>query len=177
MSCQSLYSSFIIHYQKNGDLVIMILNNIHKWVEEIIIPKSELNGLPICPYAKQALQIYSVEECDFHSIEDKISKCDVLKHKVCIFYFKDYHTYDTLILEEKTKDLNEKFKPKDIIVLDNDPRNPFIINNVKTSFDECYLWLAQSASDLNIKSEELKQKTIYYSFWTKEQLDDVVNWR
>jgi hypothetical protein len=155
----------------------MILNNIHDWVNELIIPKKELDGLPICPYAKQALSLYSIEECNFENIEDKLSKCDILNHKVCIFYFKEYHTYDTVILEERTKALNDQFKSKDLIILDNDPRSPFIINNVKTTFDGCYLWLAQSLSDLNIKSKELERKTSYYTFWTKGQLDDVVNWR
>ena len=31
-------------------------------------------------------------------------------------------------------------------------------------------------SDLNNKSKEL-EKTNYYKHWTREQLDDVVNWR
>jgi hypothetical protein len=36
--------------------------------------------------------------------------------------------------------------------------------------------IIQSLSDLNNKSKEL-EKTNYYNHWTKEQLDEVVNWR
>lgn len=155
----------------------MLLNNIHKWVDTLIIPRLELNNLPICPYAKQALNIYYLEKCSYEDIHDKISKCDINKHKVCIFYFEEYHTYEISSLEQKTLELNTIFNSKDIIILDNEPRVPFYINNLKTTFDDCYLWLAQSLSDLNIKSFELNKKTNYYSFWTNQQLDEVVNWR
>lgn len=156
---------------------MLLTNEIHLWVNSLILPKLELNNLPICPYARQALNLYSVDECTYDNIEDKISNCDIHNHKVCIFYFNEYRNYDVSVLEDKTKELNLLFNHKDIIVLDNEPRMPFVINNIKTTFDHSYLWLVQPLNELKIKSTELKEKTSYYTFWTKEQLDEVVNWR
>lgn len=155
----------------------MLINNIHTWINELLIPRLELDNLPICPYARQALNIYYLDSCSFENIEEKVSKVDIDKHKVCIFYFEQYQSYKPDVLENKTLELNTQLNSKDIVILDNDPRVPFYINDVKTTFDGCYLWLAQSLSDLNIKSQDLKNKTNYYSFWTKEQMDSVVNWR
>jgi hypothetical protein len=155
----------------------MILPEIKQWIDTLIIPRLELDNLPICPYARQALNLYSINTCTFNTIEEEIRNYDISKFKVSIFYFEDYHNYDIEILNNKTSELNSIFNKENLIILDNDPRTPFYLNGVKTTFDLCYLWIVQELHDLNEKSNNLKEKTTYYSFWTKEQLDDVVNWR
>jgi hypothetical protein len=90
--------------------------------------------------------------------------------------FDDYESYDIEYLIDYTKQLNEKYKSNDIVVLDNDPRDLMIVNGVTTSYEYGYLWIVQSLNDLNKKSSML-QKTNYYSYWSKKQLDEVVTWR
>ena len=51
-----------------------------------------------------------------------------------------------------------------------------IVNGVTTSYEYGYLWIVQSLNDLNKKSLML-QKTNYYNYWSKKQLDEVVTWR
>ena len=89
---------------------------------------------------------------------------------------EDYLSYDENYLVNYTTTLNDEYKSKDFVILENDPRSPMIVNGVTTSFEHGYLWVVQSLSDLNQKSLELR-KTDYYSYWTQQQLDDVVTWR
>jgi hypothetical protein len=151
---------------------------VEEWILSLTHTQESLSNLPICPYAKQAYlnKKYSIIETEYDTISLNIKESDLTKYQVIIFKFKDYQSYDIETLRQKTNDLNNEFNKNDIVVLDNDPRDPFLINGVKTTYNECYLWLIQSLSDLNDKSKEL-EKTNYYKHWTKEQLDDVVNWR
>lgn len=68
------------------------------------------------------------------------------------------------------------YRDKDMVILENDPRDPNIVNGITTTFSGGFLLLVQSLSDLNQKHKELS-KTHYYSQWTKEQMDKIVNWR
>ena len=151
---------------------------VEDWILTLTHTQESLSNLPVCPYAKQAYlnKRYSILDTEFDTINLNIQQSDLTKYQVIIFKFKDYQSYDIETLRQKTNDLNNEFNKNDIVVLDNDPRDPFIINGIKTTYDDCYLWLIQSLSDLNEKSKEL-EKTNYYKHWTKEQLDDVVNWR
>ena len=151
---------------------------VEEWILTLTHTQESLSNLPICPYAKQAYlnKRYSIMDTEYDTISLDIEVSDLTKYQVIIFKLKDYQSYDIETLRQKTNNLNNQFNKNDIIVLDNDPRDPFFINGVKTTYNECYLWLIQSLSDLNNKSKEL-EKTDYYKHWTKEQLDDVVNWR
>ena len=151
---------------------------VEEWILTLTHTQESLSNLPICPYAKQAYlnKRYSIMDTEYDTISLDIEVSDLTKYQVIIFKLKDYQSYDIETLRQKTNNLNNQFNKNDIIVLDNDPRDPFFINGVKTTYNECYLWLIQSLSDLNNKSKEL-EKTNYYKHWTEEQLDDVVNWR
>lgn len=151
---------------------------VEEWILSLTHSQESLSNLPICPYAKQAYlnKRYSIIETEYDTIDLNIEHADLIKYQVIIFKLKDYQSYDIETLRQKTNDLNNEFNKNDIVVLDNDPRDPFLINGIKTTYNECYLWLIQSLSDLNDKSKEL-EKTNYYKHWTKEQLDDVVTWR
>jgi hypothetical protein len=73
--------------------------------------------------------------------------------------------------------LNEQYVLLNKVVLDSDPRTPFSLNGVITSFPDCYIWIVQPLDDLNSKADKLMKSTTYYDYWTQEQLDEVVTWR
>jgi hypothetical protein len=154
------------------------MGTVEEWILTLTHTQELLSNLPICPYAKQVYlnKRYSVMDTEYDTISLDIEVSDLTQYQVVIFKLKEYQSYDIETLKQKTNDLNNQFNKNDIIVLDNDPRDPFVINGVTTTYSECYLWLIQSLSDLNNKSKEL-EKTNYYKHWTREQLDDVVNWR
>lgn len=153
-------------------------SNIIKWFEHIQQPQEELGGLSVCPFAKMAIltKQYSITRSSIDCIKRDVETCDVVKYKVCIFTIPDYLEYTESELAALTKGLNNEFKHLDKVVLDNDPRTPFILNGVTTTFEHCYLWIVQSLSDLTEKHEMLK-KTKYYSYWTQDQINEVVTWR
>lgn len=155
-----------------------MLDKLDLWFTHITTPKQQLGNKPVCPFAKLAIthKLYSVEFTNIDTIETQISTANVISLKVCIFLLQDYQQYTVTQLEKITQQLNSKYSQDDKVILDNDPRNPFYLNGVMTTFPDCYLWIVQSLSDLNEKSEALKA-TDYYSYWTQKQLDEVVTWR
>lgn len=134
--------------------------------------------MPICPFAKAAISNneYTISQCSLDDIDYKISNCDIHQYKVHILYLPTYEQYTIQHLLEITQQLNNKYIKDDKVVLENDPRTPFVVQGVTTTFDQCYLWIVQSLQDLTQKSNILKT-TDYYSYWTKGQIDQVVTWR
>lgn len=155
-----------------------MLDNISKWFDHIQSPKRELGNKPICPFAKAAIQQkqYTITECTLQTIHDQIDQCDVQQYAVHIFYLPTYTQHTIQSLQDITYKFNDHFKQQDKVVLENDPRVPFTIQGVTTTFSDYYLWIVQSLSDLTIRSNLLKS-TDYYSYWTKQQIDEVVTWR
>lgn len=155
-----------------------MIKNLEKWFNHLIIPREELSNMPICPFAKTAInnRQYSVEETTLDTITSQASIANVKVYKVCIFYLPNYREYEIETLEVKTKILNHTLSQTNKVILDNDPRNPFVINGVTTTFPDCYLWIVQDLVDLTSKSNSLKF-TDYYKYWTQKQIDEVVTWR
>lgn len=156
----------------------MEISSIYDWFNHIQTPRQQLGGMPICPFAKAAIvnKQFIIQQCSLEDIDQKVLNCDIQKYKVCIYYLPTYEQYSIQSLEQITQQLTDKYWKDDKIVLDNDPRNPFIIQGVTTTFEQCYLWIVQSLEDLTQKSNILKA-TEYYNYWTKSQIDEVVTWR
>lgn len=153
------------------------MEGLKEWFYFIQQPRSELGNLPICPYAKLATEDkHIVLDVSLARIEEALDCVDLQKNLVTILILKDYWRYDVKYLQDLTKQLNQKYGSRDLVILENDPRSPMVINEVTTTFQKHFLWLIQSLSDLNKKSSDL-QKTSYYDYWTQEQLNEVVTWR
>lgn len=144
----------------------------------IQMPRTELGGFAICPYAKQAImqKSYDIQYTNVNDITSILDNIDITKNDVTILVINDYINYDIDYLVNRTMELNQKYKMHDIVILDNDPREPMNINGVVSTFEYAYLWIVQSLSDLTNKSQYLR-KTNYYSFWTQRQIDEVITWR
>lgn len=155
-----------------------MLAKLSEWIEFIQEPRPELGGLAVCPYAKLATKrkAYSIKNTTTQNIHENLKQVDVNKDLVTIFVVDDYELFSSKQLSDYTTALNRDYNKLDLAILDNDPRTPMIINDITTTFSYSYLWLIQSLSDLNKKSKDLT-KTSYYTFWTQNQLDEVVTWR
>jgi len=155
-----------------------MIESLKKWFDTLIIPREQLSNMPICPFARAVIQNqeYFIQETDLDKIAFQVSTSNVQAYKVCIYYLPNYEDYEVEALEIKTKMLNRTVLETNKVVLDNDPRSPFVINGVTTTFPDCYLWIVQDLADLTSKSNSLKF-TDYYKYWTQEQIDEVVTWR
>jgi len=154
-----------------------MVSEIEEWIKYIQMPRTELGNYSVCPYARTAQNKYTVTECTLDQIEKLVSICNIVDNKLCIFYLPNYEEYTIEALEQKTLYLNEQYLHLNKVVLDSDPRNPFSLNGVVTTFPNCYLWIVQPLDDLTEKSDKLKVSTNYYDYWTQEQLNEVVTWR
>lgn len=149
-----------------------------KWFDHIQTPNS-IGKYPICPFAAAAIKnnkvsIQGID--DVSNIETLIESIDILEHDVTILYLPEYEKYTIEELRSIIILLNSKFNSVDKVILENEPRTPFFVNGVQTTFDDCYLILIQSMSKLN-KHAEILKGTDYYSYWTKNQIDEVITWR
>ena len=155
-----------------------MLEQLQEWMKNIQQP-GKLGNNPICPFAAKAVKQKRVDVTaltDPEDLEMLIDEVDVTKFDVSIFYFEQYLDYSIEELENKVKYLNSIFKAQDKVILENDPRNPFVVNGHQTTFNGCYLYVVQSLSDLTQASNRLKMGD-YYSYWTQAQYDEVVGWR
>jgi hypothetical protein len=72
--------------------------------------------------------------------------------------------------------LNSVFMPRDVVVLEDHPRQREEISGVVVNNGRYILLLCQRLSTLNRFSEILKKKG-YYDQWSKKNIADVVTWR
>ena len=138
-------------------------------------------GLPACPYARQArlsgrvrmIHMTSAEpdsNCWQHISNTNFDDTDAL---VLILDAKRWtlkYTHDVV------DQLNSVFMPRDVVVLEDHPRQKEEINGVIVNNGRYTLLLCQRLSTLNRFSEILKKKG-YYDQWSKKNIADVVTWR
>ena len=155
---------------------------ITRWMKEFVEQEHPVfAGLPACPYARQARLSGRVRMIHMTSAEPDSN---------CWQHISNTNFDDTdalvLILEPKrwtlkyTHDvvdqLNSVFMPRDVVVLEDHPRQKEEINGVIVNNGRYTLLLCQRLSTLNRFSEILKKKG-YYDQWSKKNIADVVTWR
>ena len=153
-------------------------SKILEWITFIQAP-GQIGNLPICPFAAKAMANKRVEINPIEGLSDivwTINDVDLDLVDVSIFYLSDYERYTSEELQELMFKLNKLFNVHDKVILESDPRQPFIINGHTTTFNGCYLILVQGLELLN-KHADILKLTDYYSYWTKEQYNEVVKWR
>ena len=130
-------------------IVDKVTKDIQDWILSLTKPKRELGRFATCPYAMFAK--YQIEKrliSDLQPLEGV---------EVAIFVLDDSHTLDELL--ERCRQLNEAYP--DYIFLDDHKD------------DHTYLILCQNKEKL-LKARESLHTTRYYSFWTEEMYNKIV---
>ena len=162
----------------------MIKEDIRSWSREVLeIPNSELNGLPACPYAKQAWKQNKVNVVETHSLVDDVvkeaEKFDNTYDLVIVasYKFPEIDFFDTYI-----EYLNNKYSPKDLHIMGfhpdygaEDADLDFLYDNDWESNveDEYAMMFIQSLSKVDDASLQL-EKMGYYSVYPKEEYETLV---
>ncbi len=153
-----------------------IRKNLEKWLIEFVEkPNSLLNNWPPCPYARQARLASQI-----HIVFD--SPLEISRYVYCLDDYEvvvlcfDHTQFSPSQIELFTKHINSILVWKDCVVLEDHPDSQELINGVKMNFGECGVMILQRLSKLNTAADQLREKG-YYTTWTKENLDEVVNWR
>jgi len=153
-----------------------IRQKLERWLVEFVEkPNPLLNNWPPCPYARQARlsnQIHIVFDSPLE-IARYVSFLD--SYDVVVLCF-DSAEYSTSQVELFTKHINSVLIWKDCVVLEDHPDSSEFVNGVKMNFGECGLMVLQRLSKLNTAADQLREKG-YYTTWSEENLDQVVNWR
>lgn len=153
-----------------------IRQKLEQWLVEFVEkPNPLLNNWPPCPYARQARlanQIHIVFDSPLE-IARYVSFLD--NYDVVVLCF-DHTEFSAGQVELFTKHVNSILIWKDCVVLEDHPNTQEIVNGVEMNFKECGLMVLQRLSKLNTAADQLREKG-YYATWSKENLDEVVNWR
>lgn len=159
----------------------MLRNKIIEWSKTLMIPQDNLGGMPICPFAKKAmandeveieLKDYDSDENLFWQLAGAIHGWKKKHNKKLLIFAAPEEPY--YFLYNISKHL--MILVPEIVILVGHPDKPTVINGVTTTFPDCGLFFIQRREYLEAATESLK-KTNYYNFWTKQQLDEILNWR
>jgi len=155
---------------------------ITKWMQEFVEKEHPVfAGLPPCPYARRArlqgrvrmIHMTAAEpdsNCWHHIEHTNFDETDAL------ILILDPRRWTLKYTHDVVYQLNSVFMPRDVVVLEDHPRQREEISGVVVNNGLYILLLCQRLSTLNRFSEVLKKKG-YYDHWSNENIADVVTWR
>jgi hypothetical protein len=155
---------------------------IKTWISDFVSrPNPVFGGLPPCPYAQRAVIEDKVEFVELKATADWTTIYQLIwnndfedKEVLCIIADpRQFSAQETVAMAEV---LNERFMPRDIVVLEDHPRLPEQVKGVKLNNGHYTLFLAQSLSKLNRFSRILEAGP-YYRNWSKSYLESVKGFR
>jgi hypothetical protein len=134
-----------------------------EWINRISIAQPELDGIPICPFAKRAK--YKIIELLDTEIAPDFSSAQV------ILYILD-ENYTCAQLDEIAKNYN-KIYPH-LVFLPDSKDTYFSINGAQTNNGKYNLLLCQEREELQAARNKLKN-TAYYTFWDEDELKEILD--
>jgi len=153
-----------------------IKNQLEHWLINFVEqPNSLLNNWSPCPYARQARISNKILTVFDSPLEITKYTEHLKKYDVVILCF-DHVQFSANQIELFTKHVNSILMWQDYVVLEDHPDSEELVNQVKMNFGKCGLLIMQRLSKLNTAANQLREKG-YYTAWSKENLDEVVNWR
>jgi hypothetical protein len=154
-------------------------NYIKTWIDEFVTqPNSDLNNFPPCPYAKQAILdnkvVYDLANVDIDLFLIKKAELWNEDVDVCVIFVPGVSSQE---LSKLVEGINKRYlMGNNFVALEDHPDDEENINGVIMNNGKYPIVLMQRLSKIQMFSGILKKKG-YYDVWTKENLDDVVNWR
>jgi hypothetical protein len=157
--------------------------DVENWIYDFVsVYNEQLETIP-CPFAKQAVArnqiVYKIAE----SVSDLDNICTMYKDpalwetKEVLVIGIEPQLIGAMTLVDEVDRLNkEVLIPAGLIALEDHPDREEIISELKMNQGKWALILIQSKEKLNAASKIL-EKQGYYNKWSKNQLDEVVNWR
>lgn len=148
------------------------------WAEEVLsVPNDLLNSLPICPFARSAILENRVKFIRTHDyvtdIDNTLQSWDDSVHALLFVCDDDV---DPIKFAEDVKNLNKKFLPNDLVLLEDhvDIEEPF--HGIKFNNGKYNIVIVQRLHSINEASRSLERNG-YYINWSDALYDDVVRWR
>jgi hypothetical protein len=157
-----------------------VKQDILNWVENFVEQSNpSLNGWSPCPFARRSRLENRLNILEgnyiFKDVNNLVLSWDDSYDVVVLVYNQDRYTVDELA--NYVEQLNKTYTiSKDILILEDHPDDPEIVNGVSMNQGQYILVLCQRFSKVNLASAELKEQG-YYDTWSKEYYDLVAGWR
>jgi hypothetical protein len=149
-----------------------------KWVEEVLsVPHELLNGLPVCPFARQALIENKVEffrTSDY--VKDIADKLDNWNDSIHALVFVCDDDVDPKQFVADVKKLNLKYLDENLVLLEDHTKIDEPFHGIKFNNGKFNIVIAQRLKSINEASAHLARKG-YYINWSDDMYNDVVRWR
>jgi len=153
--------------------ITQVTADILSWVENFVEqPHPALGGWPPCPYARSARLRGTVAVhlgTDPYFDLKNLSRCG-LGHKEVIVYAYDTTEWNYELFHSSLEQANTDFLlSRDLIVLEDHPADPEIVNGISMNQGQYALAMCQSLSDLNVRAKQMAAKGFYHA-WPEEYL-------
>lgn len=151
---------------------------LRKWADEFLaVPQELLNSLPVCPYAKKALQDNHVKFIRTHNyvidIDQALTTWDDTVHALLFVCDDDI---DPTEFVDNIADLNKKFLPHDLVLLEDHVKIEEPFHGINFNNGKYNIVIVQRLHIINDASRQLERNG-YYVNWSDDMYDDVVRWR
>ena len=155
---------------------------IKSWISSFLAkPNPVFGNLPPCPYAQKALIDNKIEFTELSHVADWRTIYQLVwntdfddKDVLCIIVDpRQFSAQETVSIADV---LNERFMPRDIVILEDHPDISEEVKGVKLNNGQYTLFLAQRLSKLN-KFSKILESGPYYRNWSKSYLESVKGFR
>ena len=155
---------------------------IRKWISNFVTkPNPVFGDLPPCPYAQKAIIDGKVEFVELNATADWTTIYQLIwntdfdeKDVLCVIVDpRQFTAQETVSMAEA---LNERFMPRDVVVLEDHPDIDERVKGVKLNNGHYTLFLAQRLSKLN-KLSRMLEAGPYYKNWSRSYLESVKGFR
>jgi hypothetical protein len=151
---------------------------LRKWADEFLaVPQELLNSLPVCPYAKKALQDNHVKFIRTHNyvtdIDQALTAWDDTVHALLFVCDDDI---DPTEFVDNIAELNKKFLPCDLVLLEDHVKIEEPFHGINFNNGKYNIVIVQRLHIINDASRQL-ERNVYYVNWSDDMYDDVVRWR
>ena len=155
---------------------------IKKWISDFVTrPNPVFGDLPPCPYAQKAIIDGKVEFVELNATADWTTIYQLIwntdfddKDVLCVIVDpRQFTAQETVSMADV---LNERFMPRDVVVLADPPDIDESVKGVKLNNGHYTLFLAQRLSKLN-KFSKMLETGPYYKNWSKSYLESVKGFR
>ena len=142
---------------------------IEKYLSYIKQPRAELDGHPICPYAKKYIEAIWVWKTNnmLESVKKYVANFPINKKVVILISEPSKYRYEEL------ESICNEFQTKELWLAPDHPDHYNEIGGVKTNNEDYAMILIQDREELN-KYSDMLQETSYYSFWSNEYYKEIV---
>ena len=156
-----------------------VQQDIESWIETFVeVPHPSLGGWAPCPYARKARldRDFEVRLGVNPYFDLKVVAQTGITKSVVIFAYEST-AYTAEQFHTQLKSANREFLlGKDLLVLEDHPDLPELVNGVSMNQGTYALALVQSLSDLNQKAQLMASKG-FYDTWPKEYLTELFQHR